>query len=81
MLVLARKNRESIVISLAEDMQEMVRVTVLDIRGGTVKLGFAADDDVGVYREEVWERVRAESQPASPVPVVEQPRYKVPYLD
>ena len=69
MLVLARKNRESVVISLAEDMQETVRVTVLEIRGGNVKLGFVADDDVGVYREEVWERVRAECQPALPTPV------------
>jgi carbon storage regulator len=81
MLVLARKNRESVVISSAKDMQEMVRVTVLEVRGGTVKLGFEADDDIGVYREEVWERVRAECQPANPALVVERPKYKVPYLD
>jgi carbon storage regulator len=81
MLVLARKNRESVVISSADNMQEFVRVTVLDVRGGTVKLGFAADDDVGVYREEVWERVRAECQPASPEPEAERRKYRVPYLD
>jgi carbon storage regulator CsrA len=62
-------------------MQKLVHVTVLEVRGGTVKLGFEADDDVGVYREEVWERVRAECQPASPTPVAERPKYKVPYLD
>ena len=60
MLVLARKSQESVVIGAAGEMQELVRVTVLDVRGGTVKLGFAADNDVAVYREEIWNRVRAE---------------------
>ena len=81
MLVLARKTRESVVIGSAENMEKLVHVTVLEVRGGTVKLGFEADDDVGVYREEVWERVCAECQPASPAPVAERPKYKVPYLD
>jgi carbon storage regulator len=79
MLVLARKTRESVVIGSAEDMQKLVHVTVLEVRGGTVKLGFEADDDVGVYREEVWERVCAEA--AQPTPVAERPKYNVPYLD
>ena len=81
MLVLARKSQESVVIGAADNLQELVRVTVLEVRGGTVKLGFEADDDVGVYREEVWERVRAERQAASPTPVAERPKYQVPYLD
>ena len=61
MLVLARKCEESVVIGAADDLNEVVRVTVVEVRGGTVKLGFQADDDVAIYREEVWERVRAES--------------------
>ena len=73
MLVLARKNKESVVIGAAENMQELVRVTVLDVRGGTVKLGFAADNDVAVYREEVWNRVRAERDTPEPE--------RMPYLD
>ena len=81
MLVLARKSKESVVIGAAGEMQELVRVTVLEVRGGTVKLGFAADDDVAVYREEVWKRVRAENQAPSPTPVAERPKYRVPYLD
>ena len=81
MLVLSRKSRESVVIGATDAMREQVRVTVLEVRGGTVKLGFAADDDVAVYREEVWNRVRAESQAASPMPVAERPKYRVPYID
>ena len=80
MLVLSRKSKESVVIGAADDLQELVRVTVLDVRGGTVKLGFAAEDDVAVYREEVWEQVRAESR-AIPTPVAEPPKYRVPYID
>ena len=71
MLVLARKSKETVVIGAAGDMQELVRVTVLEIRGGVVKLGFKADDDVAVYREEVWDRLRAESQAATSALVTE----------
>ena len=81
MLVLSRKNKESVVLGTAGDMQELVRVTVLDVRGGTVKLGFAADEDVAVYREEVWERVRAESQTTDAAPVAARSQYRVPYID
>ena len=81
MLVLARKSQESVVIGSPGAMQELVRVTVLDVRGGKVKLGFAADEDVAVYREEVWERLRAESQAALPTLVTERPKNRVPYMD
>jgi len=60
MLVLARKRQESVVIGAADKQHEVLRVTVIDVRGGTVKLGFKADEDVPIYREEMWERVRAE---------------------
>jgi carbon storage regulator len=81
MLVLSRKSKESVVIGAADDMQELVRVTVLEVRGGTVKLGFQADDDVSVYREEVWKRVSAENQTPVMTPVAERPKYRVPYID
>ena len=81
MLVLARKSKESVVIGATGDMQELVRVTVLEIRGGVVKLGFEADDDVAVYREEVWDRLRAESLAPPSALVTERPKNRVPYLD
>ena len=81
MLVLSRKNKESVVIGTADDMQELIRVTVLEVRAGAVKLGFAADDDVGVFREEVWARIGAERQPVSPAPAAAATSYRVPYID
>jgi carbon storage regulator CsrA len=66
MLVLGRKSQESVVVGTADNLQEMLRVTVVGISGGRVKLGFKAGDDVAIYREEVWERVRAECEIASP---------------
>ena len=75
MLVLGRKRQESVVIGAADNLHELLRVKVLEIRGSMVKLGFEADDDVAVYREEVWQRVRAESQAPNPTPVSEQPKY------
>ena len=66
MLVLARKSNESVVVGAADNLQEVVRVTVVEVRGGTVKLGFRADDDVAIHREEVWERVRAECRTSKP---------------
>ena len=58
MLVLSRKNQESIVIGGSDGVQPMLKVTVLEIRGGKVKLGFEADPNIPVQRSEVWERIR-----------------------
>lgn len=60
MLVLARKNRESVVVGGADGFPRLLKVTVLGISGGKVKLGFEVDADVPVHRLEVWERIQAE---------------------
>jgi carbon storage regulator len=80
-LVLARKSRDSVVIVAIDASQELVRVTVIDVCGGRVILGFQADNDVAIHREEVWERVRAEKQAIKPKEPVEKPKYRVPYID
>ena len=47
-------------IAANDDLNELVRVTVIDVCEGRVKLGFQANNAVAIHREEVWERVRAE---------------------
>ena len=81
MLVLARKSTESVVIAHSGDLQELVRVTVIEISGGKVKLGFTAKNDLTIHREEVWERVCGEITESTPGPVKERPKYRVPYID
>lgn len=58
MLVLSRKNDQAVVIGGSDHFEHVVRVTVLGINGESVKLGFEANKDVLVHREEVWERIR-----------------------
>ena len=43
MLVLTRKNRESVVIGRPEDLEIVLEITILEIEGGRVRLGFTAD--------------------------------------
>jgi carbon storage regulator len=61
MLVLSRRNRESVVVGGADQFHRLLKVTVLDIRGSSVKLGFEVDAGVPVHRAEVWERIQAET--------------------
>jgi carbon storage regulator len=65
MLVLSRKSRESVVIGGTDGFHRLLKVTVLDIRGANVKLGFEADADVPVHRSEVWERINAAGRAGS----------------
>jgi carbon storage regulator len=60
MLILSRKNRESVVIGGVDGSHRLLKVTVMDITGGRVRLGFEVDVDVPVHRAEVWERLMAE---------------------
>jgi carbon storage regulator len=55
MLVLTRKPRERIVIG------NQTVVTVLEIRGGKVKLGIEAPSEISVHREEIVELVEGSS--------------------
>jgi carbon storage regulator CsrA len=66
MLVLTRKSCESVVIGGALNVQPMLKVTVLEIRGGKVKLGFEADPSIPIQRSEVRERIRAAELPDVP---------------
>jgi carbon storage regulator CsrA len=63
MLVLTRKNEESVVVGGANGFEPMLKVTVLQIGGGKVRLGFEADEGLPVHRWEVWERIRASGAP------------------
>lgn len=54
MLVLSRKKREYIVIN------DVVRVTVIEIRGDKVRLGIEAPDHMSVHRSEVHEAIERE---------------------
>jgi len=64
MLVLSRKLQESVVVGGAAGFERLLKVTVLDIERGTVRLGFEVDRDVPVHRWEVWERIEAAARPA-----------------
>lgn len=65
LLVLSRKNQEPVVVGANDDLGGAVRVTVLEIGQGNVRLGFEANRDVSVHREEVWERIHT-SRPRDP---------------
>jgi len=51
MLVLSRKRGESVVIGNG------ITVTVLDVRGDRVRLGFDAPAEVPIHRQEVQQRI------------------------
>ncbi len=66
MLYLTRKVGESIVIN------DDIELTVVEIRGKSIKLGLTFPNDVSVYRREVYDRIQAEkrhSELEGPLPV------------
>jgi len=66
MLVLTRKCQEAVVVGGADGVEALIKVTVLGIEKGKVRLGFEAREDVPVHRLEVWERIRASVQGGGP---------------
>ena len=59
MLVLSRKRQESVVVGGPDGSERVLKVTVLEIGHGRVRLGFEAEADLRVHRWEVWERICA----------------------
>jgi carbon storage regulator len=75
MLVLSRKSFESVVVGDQDgSFNQVLKVTVLEIRGDKVKLGFEAAREVPVNRLEVWKDLHASIRPehwrAIPAPLV-----------
>ena len=58
MLVLTRKSQEAVVVGGSVGFERVLKVTVLEIQRGKVRLGFEVDADVPVYRSELWEQMR-----------------------
>jgi carbon storage regulator len=63
MLVLSRKRHQSVVVGGPDRSEHVLKVTVLEIGRGQVRLGFEAEDDLRIHRWEVWERIHAGTLP------------------
>lgn len=59
MLYLTRKIGESVIIN------DNIEVTVVDIRGKSIKLGFTFPEDATVLRREIYERIQEENRAAA----------------
>ena len=73
MLVLSRKNQESVVIGGADGFHRILKVTVLGITGGQVRLGFDVDASIPVHRAEIWERINMSERLDSPTETTASP--------
>jgi carbon storage regulator CsrA len=66
MLVLSRRNSESVVVGdPAGRVEQMLKITVLEIYRDRVRLGFEVANNVPVNRLEVWQRIRSSVRPES----------------
>jgi carbon storage regulator len=58
MLALTRKAGESIVVG------NSIRITVLELSHGVVRIGFEAPPDVSIYREELYQEIASSNRAA-----------------
>ena len=59
MLILSRKLNEKIMIG------EDISISIIEIRGDQVRLGVSAPKKVKVYRQEVFDAIKAENKAAA----------------
>lgn len=70
MLILTRRPQETLVVG------DNIKVQVLGVKGGQVRLGVEAPREVPVYREEIWVRIKRDKLKAGerePADAVEPP--------
>ncbi len=70
MLVLTRKTQESVIVGSVDGFEPVLKITVLQINGGKVRLGFEVNASIPIHRCEIWEQictgVKVEKQPERP---------------
>ena len=69
MLILSRKVNEKIVIG------DNITVSIIEVRGDQIRLGVDAPKSIKVFRQEVFDAIKAENKAAS------QSTPKIPQLD
>lgn len=62
MLILTRRVGETLMIG------DNITVTVLGVKGNQVRLGITAPKDVGVHREEIYQKIGRETPAADEPP-------------
>jgi carbon storage regulator len=55
MLILSRKKNESVIIN------DIIKISVIEIKGDQVKIGVDAPAHVKVFRDEIYEAIRREN--------------------
>ena len=53
MLILSRKKKESIIIN------DVITITIVDVRGNKVRIGIDAPKDIPVHRSEVYDAIKS----------------------
>jgi carbon storage regulator len=56
MLTISRRVGERILIG------DGIVIEVVEVSGGSIRLGITAPKELRIYREELWERVKAENE-------------------
>jgi len=69
MLILSRKVNEKVMIG------DDISISIIEVRGDQVRIGVDAPRNVKVYRQEVYDAIKAENKAASESAV------KIPHLD
>lgn len=59
MLIITRRPGEKIMVG------DDVVVEIIEVNGSSVRIGIAAPKAIPVYREEIWEAVKAENRAAA----------------
>ncbi len=59
MLVLTRKAGEGIIIG------DDVKITIIEVKGGGIRIGIDAPRDMKVHRQEVYDKIKQENQEAT----------------
>lgn len=66
-LILTRRLGQALTIGDPNDPENTVIVTVVEIRGDYIRLGFQAPPDVVIDRKEIWEQKQTEKKTISPL--------------
>ncbi|MBI5682834.1 MAG: carbon storage regulator CsrA [Deltaproteobacteria bacterium] len=65
MLVLTRKSGEG--IRIGDD----IRIIVVDLKEGSVKLGISAPDGVKIHRDEIYQKIQEENKRAAEITIMD----------
>lgn len=81
MSLIELEKNQTVIVARTGTSEQLVKIRLVEVEPGKVRLDLATDDRVAVYTSDVWEQMQAERRAGKRDAVNDRPLQRAPYMN